>query len=189
MSETQKAKKRREREGFFKKYCRGRGIDIGCGNDILKTDQFKLNILPYDRRYQSGNATFMKGLPSRSFNYVHSSHCLEHIQDLKTCIKNWWRLLKPGGYLLLLLPERDLYEKKKKLPSKWNQGHKHFFLLERDEKPNTIGIVPFLGKQLQTFGEYRFLSARTLQERVSPPDKRGHSVGEYSIEIIVKKIK
>ena len=33
--ETTKVRTRREREGFFEKYCSGRGLDIGYGNDIL----------------------------------------------------------------------------------------------------------------------------------------------------------
>lgn len=192
MTETEKAKQRREAEGFFEKYCKGKGIDIGCGNQVLQSDSIKLDIVPFDKMYGNGDATYLRGIQSESFDYVYSSHCLEHIQDLKTCIKHWWRVLKPGGYLLIQVPERDLYEKKKTLPSRWNQDHKHFFLLDFFEAPNTIGIVPYLGQVLSELGSgrnYCFVSARSLQEEVSVKDPDVHSKGEYSIELVVKKIK
>ena len=192
MTETEKAKQRREAEGFFQKYCKGKGIDIGCGTQILQTDLMKLDIRPFDQLYGDGDATFLEEIEDESFDYVYSSHCLEHISDLKTCIKNWWRVLKPGGYLLIQVPERDLYEKKKLLPSRWNLDHKHFFLLDFYEHPYTIGIVPFLGQTISELGNgrnYCFVSARSLQEEVSVKNPKIHSKGEYSIEIIIKKIK
>lgn len=192
MTETEKAKSRREEEKFFQKYCKGKGIDIGCGNQILQSDSMQLDIVPFDKIHGNGDATFLKEIKNESFDYVYSSHCLEHIEDLRTCIKNWWRILKPGGYLLIQVPERDLYEKKKELPSNWNQDHKHFFLLDFFEKPNTIGIVPYLGQVLSELGSgrnYCFVSARSLQEEVSVKDPNIHSKGEYSIELVIKKIK
>lgn len=191
MSETKKAQKRREDEGFFEKYCKGKGLDIGCGNDILFTKDFKIDVTPFDQIYGHGDATFLQNVQSNAYDFVHSSHCLEHIEDLKACIKNWWRVIKPGGYLLLLLPERELYEKKKTLPSRWNQDHKHFFLLDFYEAPHTIGIVPFLGQTISELANgvnYRFLSARVLQEEVSIKNPKIHSGGEYSIEIVIKKL-
>jgi len=191
-SETEKARKRREKEGFFLKYCRGSGLDIGCGNSILKSKILPLQVKAFDQIFGDGDATYLKGLEDESFDYVHSSHCLEHIEDLRTCIKNWWRVLKPNGYLLLLLPHRDLYEKRKELPSRWNLDHKHFFLPDFNEAPNTIAIVPFLGQilsELKSGTNYRFISATTLQEEVSIKDPGIHSTGEYSIEIVVKKLK
>jgi hypothetical protein len=35
MDETSKSQQRREQEGFFDRYCQGKGLDIGCGKDPL----------------------------------------------------------------------------------------------------------------------------------------------------------
>jgi len=39
--------------------------------------------------------------PAEHFNYVYSSHLLEEIQDTEPTLKEWVRVLKPGGYLVL----------------------------------------------------------------------------------------
>ena len=51
----------------------------------------------------------MRILGSDSWDCVVSSHLLEHIEDYRTCLREWWRLVKHGGYLCLYLPHRDLY--------------------------------------------------------------------------------
>ncbi len=53
--------------------------------------------------------------------------------------------------MILYLPHRNLYEKKKTLPSRWNLDHKHFFLIDKDEEPDTIGIIPMIQRSLSDF--------------------------------------
>lgn len=124
--ETHKARGRRAREGFFEKYCRGRGLDIGYGGDPVTP-----TAAGWD--FEHGDAQWLHGLDDESFDFVYSSHLLEHLSDCELALENWWRVLKPGGYLILYLPHRDLYEKKQRLPSRFNDDHKHFFLPDRDD--------------------------------------------------------
>lgn len=42
---------------------------------------------------------------------VFSSHTLEHIPEHVAALKEWWRLIQPGGTLVLYLPHRDHYPK------------------------------------------------------------------------------
>jgi hypothetical protein len=111
--ETFKARPRRAREGFFAAYCRGRGIDIGYGGDLLCE-----NCIGWDVEY--GDAQTMDGVPDESFDFVYSSHLLEHVQSAPEALKNWYRLVKPLSYIIISVPDRDLYEKKTTLPSRWN---------------------------------------------------------------------
>jgi SAM-dependent methyltransferase len=189
-AETSKAHARRLSEGMFDKYCRGLGIDIGCGNDPIDPGDDR-EVYMFDMIHGQGDATFLHHVGNERFDYVHSSHLLEHIADDATAIKNWWRVLKPGGYMILLLPERDLYEKKRTLPSNWNGDHKRFYLLDFYDPPHTVGLVHWLGARLAPLGpgmNYKILSARTLQEEPdSPPHV--HSGGEYSIEVVIKKLR
>jgi len=140
MAETLAAFERRIIEGFFAKYCNGIGIDIGCGDDPLTSniDKWDLSI------DQNHDAMTMNGIPNAVYDFVYSSHCLEHLSHPWKALANWWRILKPGGYLILLLPHRDLYEKKKDLPSLYNGDHKWFFLPSRDEAPTTFGLTSLL---------------------------------------------
>lgn len=166
--ETSKAKPRREKEGFFAKYCQGQGLDIGYGGDLLSS-----NCQGWD--YADGNAQYLKGVPDSSFDFVYASHILEHVRNPTVAIKNWWRVLKTNGYLIVAIPERNLYEKRTRLPSHRNNDHKHFFLLENDEAPDTIGLCPFIKR---TLPHYQIVYARVCG-----------SNDEYAIEAVVKKIK
>jgi SAM-dependent methyltransferase len=104
--------------------------------------------------------------------------------DPAIALENWWRVLKKKGYLILYVPHRDLYEKKKTLPSHWNQDHKHFFLLDTDDPPNTIGIMPLIQRSLVNF---EIIYAKECQEGHTISNPEIHSDGEYSIETVIQK--
>lgn len=177
--ETYKAKERRIREGFFDRYCNGEGLDIGFGNDLVLPDC-------YGWEFCNGNAQYLREVEDESFDYVHSSHCIEHMVDVRIALKNWFRVVKKEGYLLLLLPHRELYEKRKTLPSKWNPDHKHMFLIGKRELPDTLDIIEEIREGLET--GYQIIYAKECSEGWSIPDPNTHSNGEYSIEIVIKKL-
>ncbi len=132
--ETAQSHPRRLREGFFEHYCAGRGIDVGCG----AYDRVTPDAEGWDK--QQGDATFMAGIAEGTYDYVYSSHCLEHIMDQATALRNWTRILKRGGFLIIAVPHRDLYEKRSTLPSRWNKDHKRFYLPDDDEPPVTVSL-------------------------------------------------
>ena len=175
--ETSKARQRRVREGFFERYCRGAGLDIGYGGDLLCD-----NCRPWD--FEHGDAQFLRGVADASFDFVYSSHTLEHVADAGETLRNWWRVLKPGGYLIIYIPHRDLYEKKLVLPSNWSADHRRFFLIERDDPPDTVGIVPLLARNL---AGYELIYARPSADGHTITDPQKHSDGEYSIELVLRK--
>ena len=183
MAETSKAKPRRSREGFFDLYCRGRGIDIGVGRiDSVGADPLLPDIDTWDK--DNGDATFMIGVQDETYDFVYSSHCLEHIENPALALKNWFRILKPGGFLLLYVPHRDLYESRTELPSVWNGDHKFFLLPDRDEPPFTLGLLPLLAGNLSGIQSLRVYECR---EGWSPVPDGTHPHGEYSIEAIIEK--
>ena len=176
--ETSKAKARREREKFFEKYCQGKGLDIGYGGDLLSE-----NCRGWD--IEDGNAETLESLKDSEFDFVYSSHTLEHVKDAEAALRVWWKVIKPGGYMILHLPDRDLYERRKTLPSRWNETHKRFFLLDRDELPDTVGVMPLIQKSLS---DYEIVEAKVCNEGHGVPDPDKQSVGEYSIEVVIKKV-
>jgi glycosyltransferase involved in cell wall biosynthesis/SAM-dependent methyltransferase len=46
-------------------------------------------------------------LPDASLDYVLSSHVLEHFHDPIGALKEWARVVRPGGYLFMIIPHRD----------------------------------------------------------------------------------
>ena len=135
MTETSKAKERRLRDGFFDRFCVGRGLDIGHGGDYVLDgcDGWEINC---------GDAKDLSKIPDSYYEWVYSSHCLEHLTDPVVAIGNWWRVLKPGGYLIVVVPDEDLYEQGV-FPSRFNADHKFTFTISKDESwsPASINLA------------------------------------------------
>jgi SAM-dependent methyltransferase len=68
----------------------------------------------------------MQDILDASYDFVYSSHCLEHMSDVHETLINWVRILRPGGILYLAVPDFILYEKGI-WPSQFNPDHKATF--------------------------------------------------------------
>jgi SAM-dependent methyltransferase len=104
-----------------KRVVRGQGIDIGCGPDP---------VTPNVRRFdlEDGDANIISRHVKDVFDFVYSSHCLEHMHNPRSTILDWWKLVKPGGYLFVVVPDEDLYEQGV-FPSRFNSDHKATFTI------------------------------------------------------------
>jgi len=122
MQETSKSRSLRAARGDFAKYLHGGGIDIGAGDDPLVVDNG--TVRAWD--VPDGDAQVLAGVPDSSFDFVYSSHCLEHMRSVDESLRNWLRILKPGGYLYVVVPDYILYEKMV-WPSRYNGDHKQSF--------------------------------------------------------------
>ncbi len=98
----------------------GKVLDIGCGRDLVVP-----HAQPFDLPH--GDANYIaRYLPAESFDCVHSSHCLEHMQSPPESLAEWWSLVKPGGHMVLSVPEESLCEQGR-WPSIFNTDHKWTF--------------------------------------------------------------
>jgi SAM-dependent methyltransferase len=101
----------------------GKGIDIGCGPDPVTPDARR-----FDQEH--GDANVISQVVKEQFDFVYSSHCLEHMHNPRTTILDWWKLVKPGGYLFIAVPDEDLYEQGV-FPSRMNTDHKATFTISK----------------------------------------------------------
>jgi len=82
---------------------------------------------------EHGDAQFIERLrKAESYDFVYSSNCLEHMESPHVALKNWYSLVKPGGYLVITVPDEDLYEQGH-WPSKYSNGHKWTFTMFKGE--------------------------------------------------------
>lgn len=99
-------------------YGKGRkGIDFGGGAGPITTDSTVVDFLDKDI---FGRPVKYRTLDKIDFqaDFIFSSHTLEHIQDLEPIFKEFVRILKPGGDLILNLPSYTCI--------RWNVGvHTH----------------------------------------------------------------
>lgn len=123
--ESKKAFDRRVHEGYFDKVFVGNGIDIGCGDDPVTLDCRHWDL-------GDGDAQELPGIALEAFDWVYSSHCLEHMVDAKRAFVRWWEVLRPGGKLLIVVPDEDLYEQGY-WPSRFNGDHKWTFTVSKSE--------------------------------------------------------
>jgi ADP-heptose:LPS heptosyltransferase/predicted SAM-dependent methyltransferase len=99
-------------------YLRGLGLDVGAGTfkvlpQAVSVDNghhrmFGQTIKP---DFLVKDAHSLGIFATRSMDYVYSSHLLEHLEDPKKALEEWWRVLKVKGMLVLYLPHDELYPK------------------------------------------------------------------------------
>lgn len=182
--ETSKAMMRRLNEGWYDKYAPidKSGIDIGCQHDPLRESYRK-----YDLIFGDPDATFMENVEDNSYFTVYASHVLEHVDDPVTAVKNWYRITQPGGHLIILVPHRDLYEKKTELPSNWNFDHKSMWLPDKSEVHGTTRTYSLKEVILEAVPDANIVSFKVLADNYRSNGPGKHPSGEYSIEAIIQK--
>ena len=79
-------------------FCRGRGLDIGAGRWPL----------PGATPVELADGADGNGLPEGEWEYIFSSHCLEHLQNPVAALEHWKSRLRAGGVLFLYLPHPDM---------------------------------------------------------------------------------
>ena len=176
---------------FVRKYFRGRGVDIGGKPDplMLYMELFPLieSVKTWD--LEDGDAQKMAGVADGTYDFVFSSHCLEHVYDPLEALKNWIRVLKPGGYIIFAIPEEDLYEQGV-FPSTFNRDHKNSFTLFKSASwsPKSINVLDLL-RELGPAAAIEKIELLDETYRYALPrfDQTLTPVGESGIEVIIRK--
>lgn len=119
-------------------YCKGLGIDVGCGSKKTHPDALGIDIVfkgdigkfGSERRQiseadirASGDNLYM--FADGVLDYVVSRHNLEHYHDPIRTLKEWRRVLRKGGVLGVVLPDDRALDTIKIDPT-----HKHAFTME-----------------------------------------------------------
>jgi SAM-dependent methyltransferase len=177
--------------GFTTKYFVGSGLDIGGKPDplALYAELFPRmgSVRTWD--WEDGDAQDLASERDGAYDFVHSSHCLEHLVDPRVGLGNWFRVVKPGGHLVVVVPDEDLYEQGV-FPSTFNKDHKHTFTVwkARSWSPasiNLLDLVKTLGPPAEVL-KVELLHS-TFRYEVPRYDQTVTPIAECGIELVVRK--
>lgn len=105
---------------FLYGYCKGLGIDVGCGSKKIHPNAIGIDITPrgipgkYGSETKkisqadiclSGDDLYIFG--DSVFDYVIARHNLEHYNNPVRVLREWKRVLKVGGVLGLIVPDEE----------------------------------------------------------------------------------
>jgi SAM-dependent methyltransferase len=176
---------------FSNRYFVGDGLDIGGKPDPLALYVELFSRMRSVRTWdlEDGDAQDLATVADATFDFVHSSHCLEHLRDPREGLKNWFRVLKPGGHLIVTVPDEDLYEQGQ-FPSTFNRDHKWTFTIFKpsswsDRSVNVLGLVEMLG--LEADVQRIELLNSTYRYGLPRYDQTLSPVGESGIELVVRR--
>lgn len=193
MNEASKSAKRRFYDGnFITKYFCGAGIDIGCGSDCIWQWKRQFPLMQSVRAWdmQDGDAQYLVTEHNEKYDFVHASHNLEHLVDPRVALTNWSRVTKPGGYIIITVPDERLYENMT-WESKWTNEHLWSFTIckKNSPMPKSINVVDLVNE----FAD--ILSCEKIQliddfyrPELSDSDQTLLPNCESAIEIIFKKL-
>ncbi len=176
---------------FARRYFVGDGVDIGGKPDplALYAEFFPLmgSVRVWD--LEDGDAQVMAGVADGHFDFVHSSHCLEHLNDARAGLATWLRVLRPGGHLIVTVPDEDLYEQGQ-FPSTFNLGHLWTFTIHKTrswsaKSINLLDLVRELGPEAEVVKLERLDS--TYRYDLPRFDQTTTPVGECGIELIIRR--
>ncbi len=125
MSETAKCRER------LQGYCTGIGIDLGFGGDPITSQALCFDLpSPYanvgmHRQHFAGDARDLSVFMPDAFDFVFSSHLLEDFEDTEMVLREWVRVLKPGGNLIIYCPDEIIYRAHcARTGQTYNEAHK-----------------------------------------------------------------
>jgi len=192
MKECSKSIMRRLAEpNFINRYFRGDGIDIGGAPDPLAmyVELFPLmrGVRVWDMK--DGDGQKLDGIADAQFDFVHSSHCLEHLHDPAEGLRNWFRVLKPGGHLIVTVPDEDLYEQGQ-FPSTFNADHKWTFTIYKanswsERSRNVFDLIAALGTEADV-QKVQLLNS-TYRYGLPRFDQTLTPIGESGIEFVIRR--
>ena len=192
-NEMQKSVIRRLNDSrFTREYFVGRGIDIGAGEDSLEKYKEFFPLIQHIDSWdiQHGDAQYLVDVPDNVFDFAVSSHCLEHMLAPHIALKNWLRVIKSKGYLIITIPDEDLYEQQM-WPSAFNGDHKFSFTINKDKSwsPKSINLFDLLStvKNQVSIKKIELLD-NLYYKSIHGVDQTRYTFSESAIEIVLQKL-
>lgn len=117
-------------------YCQGAGVDIASQGDAVVPWAMSFDLPEKEfRKYSSGQPPkgpiHLRGHATKlpfddaSLDWVYSSHLLEDFLNWVPVLSEWCRCVRIGGHIIILIPEKDLWNQAIRNGQPPNNAHKH----------------------------------------------------------------
>ena len=123
LPELHQYKLRRLQRLFERHVPRGRVLDVGCGQSLFTEmgGPFPFHVYAGDLNlgwvrsratkfpHQSWTVFDADAVPFRDgeFDALFAGEIIEHVTDVRRALREWWRVLKPGGVAVITTPNRE----------------------------------------------------------------------------------
>jgi SAM-dependent methyltransferase len=189
-AESTKAANRRRGTWLYNKVFTGKGIDIGCGLDLLKKEDFPniTEVQPFDLEHGDANK-IDEYFPENTFNFVAGSQVLEHLWNPYDALKRFLKITKPGGYVVQSFPHFELYEKGC-FEFRFNNDHKRAFSIsEYNCHPLHVNVLDLVSHLTDIAEVIKIEKVDTCYDYSLPDhiDQTRLEFTEAFIEIILQK--
>jgi SAM-dependent methyltransferase len=133
-----------------------RVVEIGCGPRKTLTGSVGIDLVPGGAPGRHGNAAGRTSqadvaadgghlpLASGSIDCLIARHNLEHYVDLVGTLREWARVLRPGGTLIAVVPDEDRYDGR---TLELDPTHFHAF-----NESFITGLFPLVGFTIDSVG-------------------------------------
>lgn len=180
--ETQKGHKPREESGFYARFMSGSGLDVGFKGYTGEPEPVLPSAIGVDEGYPGYDGVHLP-FNGHSQDFLFASHVLEHIPDPLPALREWFRVVRVGGHMVVVVPHQWLYERKKEPPSWLCADHKRFYtpaaLLREVEAALPVN-------------HYRVVHLRDVDDCFNYSRPQGHDpewwTERFEIECVLRKI-
>ncbi len=136
-------------------YLDGKGMDVGCGGRSLNKDVTRVDI---DKRWEpeilaSGDKI---PVPDASYDFITCVHNLEHYEDQDAVLREFFRIVRPGGVVGIVHPDVEFTKPQKE--EAYNENlreqpyNKHYHERTMDEFVRWINTKRSIGFKMLDWG-------------------------------------
>ncbi len=165
---------------FVQHYFAGVGLDIGVDEPSSLAPHGALfprvtRVIPWQ-----GDVATVPGVEERAFQFVHASHCLQRVDNPHKTLARWLDLVKPGGYLVLTVPDEDL-------DAKGASEHRtKFTICKGSSLPDSINVLDMIKSVATVCACERIALVRDHLSELNADIDSGN-LAERAIEVVLRK--
>lgn len=188
MNPSIKAALRRAHDpAFVQHYFAGVGLEIGDPASAMAANP---SLFPRVTRVVpwQGDVAAVPGVEERSFDFVHAGYCLQNVANPPKTLARWLDLVKPGGYLVVIVPDEDL-EERGRWPSEVEPSRRASFTICKAAArlPASVNVLDMVGSLASISACERIAVVRDHHVEQGASADNPASLAERAIEIVLRK--